>query len=1090
MNVRRATLSLLLLASVAHAASPLPEPVPGWRIELVAEAPKVQHPSVVACAPDGRVFVAEDPMDISLPQADAAEGRILCLHPDGHVTVFAEKLHAVFGLQYLEGKIYVLHNPKFSVFDDDNGVGRNRRELIEQTLPDPSALNWNDHVPANFRLGMDGFFYVASGDKGLHGAKGTDGSRADLFTGGIFRIRPDGSQLGVVSHGVRNILDVALNAEDEQFTYDNTDEHDWMGRFTHMVEAGFYGYPHDFIPQRPYTLWMMADYGAGAACGVLANNEDALPSEYQGNVFLSDFGKRQIMRVRVERSGGSYRAVSKEDLVPNPPGDFRPVGITQGADGKSIYICDWQHRDEKADVSIGRLLKLTWTGPDQGAPKPAWFVPAATGRNFAATTDELVRGLAHPARAVRFTAQRRLAERSATQELVALLRDVQAPALARTHALWALDAIDGGASARQQITAASADADPIVRRQAIRQLGTRRVAKSVPALRALLADKDASVRFQAATALGRIGEPSSVPALLPALEEQDLYARYAVFTALNRIGTNAPSAWPAIVCGLASDSARIREGTAFALRDTYDEALLAALAALFHDPKKSPAVRRAALELIAALHHQKPAWQGQWWAYHPALQPPPARTETWPGTAVVLRTLREGLREKDAGLRRTCIDGLAAAHDTNSAPALRDIFPREKDPVSRAAILSALGAMKDPGTLALVKAELKQPPHAETTTAAVAAAEAIGGDEAIAALSGFLSSPNADSASLAKTIAALGKLNAKSAIAAIEPLIRNTAESVRSASFTALGRLQGEASLPALEAGLTDSALEVRRAIVKALGDLKSTNAVPALLKAYADMSVRADAFSAIARKPDERAIEALLDGISSKNPVERNAAHLAIRDINGRVLKAVEAKAPSLSLQALTELRHIYAGNKKAEGGPLFAKEIKQHTLEEYAAAALNLPGDPVRGRRLFADPGGVNCVACHRVAGRGSDTGPDLSGVGAQFDRAALAEAILYPSKTVREGYQQITIEMKDDEEFSGVVKGETADTLTLRDSSGREYKLPRASIKARRNSALSLMPEGLQAALTLDDFADLVSYLAALRGQPQPAAEKDGR
>ena len=68
-----------------------------------------------------------------------------------------------------------------------------------------------------------------------------------------------------------------------------------------------------------------------------------------------------------------------------------------------------------------------------------------------------------------------------------------------------------------------------------------------------------------------------------------------------------------------------------------------------------------------------------------------------------------------------------------------------------------------------------------------------------------------------------------------------------------------------------------------------------------------------------------------------------------------------------------------------------------------------------------------------------------------------------------------------------GETADTLTLRDSSGREHKLARASIKARRNSALSLMPEGLQAALTLDDFADLVAYLASLKGQPQSGVAK---
>lgn len=1077
--------ALLLDTSVAHAASPLPQPLPNWRIELVAEAPRAKHPSVVACAPDGRVFVAEDPMDISLPKADAAEGRILCLFPDGRTTLFADKLYAVFGLQYLEGKLYVLHNPKFSAFDDDNGVGRNRRELIEQTLPDPSALNWNDHIPANFRLGMDGYFYVASGDKGLHGAMGTDGSRADLFTGGIFRIRPDGSQLEVVSHGVRNILDVALNAEDEMFTYDNTDEHDWMGRFTHMVEAGFYGYPHDFIPQRPYTLWMMADYGAGAACGAFANNEDALPPEFQGNVFLSDFGKRQIMRVRVEREGGTYRAVSKEDLFPNPPGDFRPVGITPGPDGKSIYICDWQHRDEKAQVSVGRLLKLTWTGTDHGTPKPAWFVPAATGKTFEATTGELINGLSHPSRDVRLTAQRRLTDRGATKELPALLRDRSAPALARTHALWALDALDAGSSARKEIVDASNDADPIVRRQAIRQLGSRRMTNAVPALLERLKDKDASVRFQAAIALGRIGDPKAVSVLLNGLEEQDLFSRYAAFTALNRIGTNAPAAWGAIVRGLEISSARVREGTAFALRETYDPVLLTELTKLFRGAKNSPAARRAALELIAAQHHQKPAWKGQWWAYHPALQPPPAKTEAWPGTSLVLATLRDGLRETEPALRRACIDGLAVARDTNSALALRDIFPRESDPASRATILRALGAMKDSGALALAAAELNQPGNPETTAAAIAAAEAIGGAEAVAALSGYLSSPNSDSASLAQAVSALGSIRAKSAIAAIEPLTRNTNVSVRAASFSALGRLEGETSLPKLEAGLGDSALEVRRAVVRALGDLKSTNAVPALLKAYADTALRADAFPALARTPDERAIDALLDGIASKNPVERNAAHLAIRDLSGRVLKSIEAKAGSLSPQALTELRHIYAGNKKAEDGPLFVREIKQHTLEVYLDAAVKLSGDPRRGQKLFAEPGGVNCAACHRIAGQGSDLGPDLSGAGTQFDRRALAEAILYPSKTVREGYQQIAIEMADDEEFSGVVKGETAETLTLRDSSGREHKLPRASIKARRNSALSLMPEGLQAALTLEDFADLVAYLASLKGQLQPGA-----
>src|SRR6266446_493162 len=126
---------VIFCGSSGFGASILPQSVAGWRIELIAEAPKLRHPSVVACAPDGRVFVAEDPMDISLPKADATEGRILCIHPDGQITVFATNLHAVFGMQYLEGKLYVTHAPKLSVFTDDNGVGRGRVDLVESLNP-------------------------------------------------------------------------------------------------------------------------------------------------------------------------------------------------------------------------------------------------------------------------------------------------------------------------------------------------------------------------------------------------------------------------------------------------------------------------------------------------------------------------------------------------------------------------------------------------------------------------------------------------------------------------------------------------------------------------------------------------------------------------------------------------------------------------------------------------------------------------------------------------------------------------------------------------------------------------------------------
>ena len=56
-------ISLLLLwleeAPAAQSAPPPRVAIPGWRMDLLMEAPVLRHPSVVACAPDGRIFVGE-----------------------------------------------------------------------------------------------------------------------------------------------------------------------------------------------------------------------------------------------------------------------------------------------------------------------------------------------------------------------------------------------------------------------------------------------------------------------------------------------------------------------------------------------------------------------------------------------------------------------------------------------------------------------------------------------------------------------------------------------------------------------------------------------------------------------------------------------------------------------------------------------------------------------------------------------------------------------------------------------------------------------------------------------------------------------
>src|SRR5262249_17392553 len=140
----------------------LPTCPPGWTVETVLANPRILHPTAVACAPDGRVFVCEDYMDMPGP-VDQPVNRILCIHPDERVTVFADKIYVAFTIEYIDGKLYVHHCPKFSIFADGGDTAAERTDLIATTNPAPwgSSIRGqnqiNDHIPAGFKLAMDGY---------------------------------------------------------------------------------------------------------------------------------------------------------------------------------------------------------------------------------------------------------------------------------------------------------------------------------------------------------------------------------------------------------------------------------------------------------------------------------------------------------------------------------------------------------------------------------------------------------------------------------------------------------------------------------------------------------------------------------------------------------------------------------------------------------------------------------------------------------------------------------------------------------------------------------------------------------------------
>jgi putative heme-binding domain-containing protein len=923
-----------------------PVAVDGWKVETVLLAPQIESPSVVCALPDGRVLIGEDPLD-NRGGKDPID-RIMCLWPDGKLTVWADHLNPVFGLAYLDGRVYVHQYPILSVFDDADGKAANRKDLINQTGK-PTIGGLNDHIPAQIRLGMDGYFYMASGDRGIWGAKSNvDGREIELAGGGLIRIRPDGTGLEVYSTGTRNHLDVSMTAEDDKFTYDNTDDgHGWWTRFTHMVDGGYYGYPWDYkapenrndpnsrktktdgnpdVPFQPYTLWRMAEYGGGSPCGAVGYAEDALPAEYRDNLFHCEWGKGKVQRFVVSRIGGTFKVDQMQDFV-TPGGDLRPLGIDVTVDGMGFWVTDWGYGGwHQKKPQVGRLIKVSWTGKSQAAPKPAWWLAAATGKKFEATTAELIEGLKHPAKSVRMVAQRRLAERgaNAATDLYRAVGDAAAPAPARWHAIWALEGmhvrvLPGATTLEQPDTgpmvaiAGAGAADRSVRRQAIRELGERRELKAVDTLSGSLADADASIRFQVATALGRIGDAKAVPALLAKLDDPDLFVRYALFNALNRIGRADPKAWLVILAGLEDKSDAVRTNTTFALRNTYDSQLVSALAKVATDKAKPPAVRVAALLSAAELHRQPKPWGGNWWGTQPVGNPRPPKVVDWEGTTTVLSTIRDLAKDEDAAVRSAALKAMTIAPDASAVDLLVDLFDKSPDAPTRELILQALAPSKSPKAAALATAVLTDPKTpAALVPHAIAVVREVGGKDAVPVLVKLVES--AESADvLEPAIDTLGSLKVKEGVPAIAKRLVSAESRLWGAAVNALQAINDKPAVDALIAAVADKRGDVRKAAVVALGQMKAKDAVPALVEAVQKKTVGGEATKALLKLPDVRAIDVYLAELGGRNQGDARDARAAVEKVKADALPLIEQRldAGKVKPAALAVLQEIYGTYK-----------------------------------------------------------------------------------------------------------------------------------------------------------------------------------
>ena len=70
---------------------------------------------------------------------------------------------------------------------------------------------------------------------------------------------------------------------------------------------------------------------------------------------------------------------------------------------------------------------------------------------------------------------------------------------------------------------------------------------------------------------------------------------------------------------------------------------------------------------------------------------------------------------------------------------------------------------------------------------------------------------------------------------------------------------------------------------------------------------------------------------------------------------------------------------------------------------------------------------------------------------------------------------------ETYSGILGDQSAESIILKTGAGAIVRLMRDEIESIKPSTVSLMPEGLEAAVDREELADLLAFLQAQNGDP---------
>ncbi|MBV6499730.1 MAG: hypothetical protein CJBNEKGG_02193 [Prosthecobacter sp.] len=283
---------------------------------------------------------------------------------------------------------------------------------------------------------------------------------------------------------------------------------------------------------------------------------------------------------------------------------------------------------------------------------------------------------------------------------------------------------------------------------------------------------------------------------------------------------------------------------------------------------------------------------------------------------------------------------------------------------------------------------------------------------------------------------------------------RNNAEpeSARLQSIELLalaGKDQAEAAL--LEGLEKEQAEKLQTASVKALNQLLGKSAAMPVLAAWTALKPKARETALTVLLSRDDGATALLEAISAgTGPEPKELAASQVQALANH-------KNASIAKRAVTVLKSVIPPSREE--------------VVKTFSPAVGMKGDAKAGQNHYIS----RCMACHQANGLGIEVGPGLTTVKTK-GREALLTAILQPHKEVASQYIAYQVNTREGQTILGIITADDASSMTLKMMGGAQVTLQRAQILGSSSSGQSLMPEGLEGGLSVQDMADLLSFIEA--------------